>query len=470
MSDYLPADDSVPTIRIESEDWPSPTVPLRSNDWKDWRQRDPTPDPESPFSLSYGDNFPDNGDSDDINRLNNNDLSQFWSNIIASAPPLPLGSPTPQMGSGFQHSDMAGSGTHWGHPYQGTFLSVTAEEFRAAETSVLSTGFRFSDGPLEPLSNDMPPLVNFAGVSYMTDGNDTFNSYGVSDTNEAQTSFNNPHPPSLTVNITSPAFAEQTPSLVSSSSIDHDEYFRGRHSSAAEHRHRPYPGARTRSLSTSRQAASPYHIPDIPRSSRGRAASVSHIVHTVDTSSPYASAHYLTVPGSSMTSPAHSGPHILPSDGSGAGFLLISSVSETSPGYVEPNFHFFNPSNGNGQSSPGEVNRVVDAMAYSLEETSITEPGPSSPSMPDSNDIVRHKVATPNVTQAMIIRRKHPALFKCEVAGCTATFTTKQNLGNHINAHKGIRDFQCDVCTKKFGTRTVMIRHRARCAKKAGAS
>lgn len=52
-------------------------------------------------------------------------------------------------------------------------------------------------------------------------------------------------------------------------------------------------------------------------------------------------------------------------------------------------------------------------------------------------------------------------LFKCDV--CSQTFRLKRHLKIHVDRiHRGLRDFHCDFCEKRFYTRVELIRHKRR--------
>jgi hypothetical protein len=69
------------------------------------------------------------------------------------------------------------------------------------------------------------------------------------------------------------------------------------------------------------------------------------------------------------------------------------------------------------------------------------------------------QVATDKTKLASIRRRKKAARFFCHVLGCDQSFTAKHNLLNHLNSHRGARNFECPFCGNKFGTKTVLRRH-----------
>ncbi|KIY51783.1 hypothetical protein FISHEDRAFT_56455 [Fistulina hepatica ATCC 64428] len=73
----------------------------------------------------------------------------------------------------------------------------------------------------------------------------------------------------------------------------------------------------------------------------------------------------------------------------------------------------------------------------------------------------KQKVATPAMVKASTRRRRKPANFKCEF--CTADFTAKHNLQNHLRSHKGVREFECSLCGMTFTNPGVRDRHRLKC-------
>ncbi|KAF9260011.1 hypothetical protein L218DRAFT_622873 [Marasmius fiardii PR-910] len=83
-----------------------------------------------------------------------------------------------------------------------------------------------------------------------------------------------------------------------------------------------------------------------------------------------------------------------------------------------------------------------------------------------SGNEYRENVGSPAIVKASTDRRKKPARFKCNQANCESTFTTKQNLRNHLNSHLGIKKFACGTCGKTFTTLHVRERHQNTCRAK----
>ncbi|KAJ6624094.1 hypothetical protein B0H10DRAFT_765264 [Mycena sp. CBHHK59/15] len=73
-------------------------------------------------------------------------------------------------------------------------------------------------------------------------------------------------------------------------------------------------------------------------------------------------------------------------------------------------------------------------------------------------------VGTPAGTWAAKARRKELKLATYVCHFCSADFTTKHNLDNHVNSHLGHRPYRCGKCSKTFTTRGVKKRHESRCS------
>ncbi|KAJ7202266.1 hypothetical protein C8J57DRAFT_403933 [Mycena rebaudengoi] len=66
-------------------------------------------------------------------------------------------------------------------------------------------------------------------------------------------------------------------------------------------------------------------------------------------------------------------------------------------------------------------------------------------------------------TQAASRPRKNKPSFRCKFEACSATFTSKHNLKNHMNSHYGIRPYGCPKCDATFTTPAVKSRHFKSC-------
>ncbi|KAJ7592808.1 hypothetical protein C8J56DRAFT_483188 [Mycena floridula] len=117
------------------------------------------------------------------------------------------------------------------------------------------------------------------------------------------------------------------------------------------------------------------------------------------------------------------------------------------------------------------------SMTVSLDEA---VPGDDEPGL-ELQAGFRPKVDFQAIEKASGSRRTKPALFKCSLAGCFATFTAKHNLqsiypafsdifsrltdifADHINSHKGIRAYHCPQCRRGFATSHVLTRHKKKC-------
>ncbi|KAJ7814182.1 hypothetical protein B0H13DRAFT_461703 [Mycena leptocephala] len=71
------------------------------------------------------------------------------------------------------------------------------------------------------------------------------------------------------------------------------------------------------------------------------------------------------------------------------------------------------------------------------------------------------QVASPAGVHAGNLRRKKEVQFYCKY--CSAGFTAKHNLRNHLNSHEGKRPHVCVSCSVSFTTRGVRRRHEKTC-------
>ncbi|KAJ8088508.1 hypothetical protein PM082_022581 [Marasmius tenuissimus] len=70
-------------------------------------------------------------------------------------------------------------------------------------------------------------------------------------------------------------------------------------------------------------------------------------------------------------------------------------------------------------------------------------------------------VAKPTVLEASLARRKKEGKYSCHL--CSATFTEKHGVTNHLNSHYGIKPHECARCGKRFGTTHTRNRHAKTC-------
>lgn len=77
---------------------------------------------------------------------------------------------------------------------------------------------------------------------------------------------------------------------------------------------------------------------------------------------------------------------------------------------------------------------------------------------PPSQNPVRDRVASVQVTDFAKRRRKQSGRGQFECQWCGADFTAKHNLKHHINSHLQIKKHHC-VCGNSFGTRYSLKRH-----------
>lgn len=133
--------------------------------------------------------------------------------------------------------------------------------------------------------------------------------------------------------------------------------------------------------------------------------------------------------------------------------------------------HEYGPTRGHDPRRHATARFVEDGKFYQLHNSSTNlnlhkPPAYRSPTCSTEGEafhavdrgLFRKRIATSGVLKAAEKRRQRVPAFKCPI--CNYSLTSKDNLKNHINAHNGIRPFECDTCSKKFGTRSVLNRHR----------
>ncbi|KAL0067706.1 hypothetical protein AAF712_005146 [Marasmius tenuissimus] len=83
---------------------------------------------------------------------------------------------------------------------------------------------------------------------------------------------------------------------------------------------------------------------------------------------------------------------------------------------------------------------------------------PSGGAVPE---IISPTVAKPTVLEASLARRKKEGKYSCHL--CSATFTERHGVTNHLNSHYGIKPHKCTRCGKNFGTTHTRNRHVKTC-------
>lgn len=225
----------------------------------------------------------------------------------------------------------------------------------------------------------------------------------------------------------------KTPSTSTSSPLDDDRRGRARglwDSSRELHRHKPYPGARTRSLSISRnlEQEHPPNRPSRPRSSSAACTEGSRSSEETCTQS-----QYLTVPGRSPSSSERAEPvsdnylqlYTSAPDDHAIAKQTLAVYSDFIPSVsLWPNIsHTVTAQNEFGHFEIPNRDEKADA-AHNHRLTPIAELAKGV-----DGGAVRSTVATTAVVSAAQKRRKHPVgAFKCNMPGCQADFTTNQNL------------------------------------------
>ena len=71
-----------------------------------------------------------------------------------------------------------------------------------------------------------------------------------------------------------------------------------------------------------------------------------------------------------------------------------------------------------------------------------------------NSGLSKHRAIKHNDTEAA-------TTLQCNV--CNTKFTTKGHLQGHVNAHHGIKLFQCDICKSRYAYRSSFLRHTVTC-------
>ncbi|KIL56836.1 hypothetical protein M378DRAFT_362039 [Amanita muscaria Koide BX008] len=129
---------------------------------------------------------------------------------------------------------------------------------------------------------------------------------------------------------------------------------------------------------------------------------------------------------------------------------------------------------GNGLSPPGDVlwplpipsngaaglptsSTITDFLAHSPVGTSIA--GPRIIDLVAAENL--RVVGSPQIQQAAGKRRKKNGIYECTFrnVGCNATFTAPHNLRYHLNAHRGLKPYECTECSYAAASPTTLKRH-----------
>ncbi|GLB40534.1 hypothetical protein LshimejAT787_0804050 [Lyophyllum shimeji] len=118
------------------------------------------------------------------------------------------------------------------------------------------------------------------------------------------------------------------------------------------------------------------------------------------------------------------------------------------------------------QSAASGPSQPAVHLSPSTRTPELPSPSPSQGDMFRAYDArsgitypIRHRdtIASEAVLIASEKRRKKAANHQCPT--CNQFLTSKDNLNNHLDAHKGIRRHRCEYCLERFRTRSVLKRH-----------
>ncbi|KDQ54362.1 hypothetical protein JAAARDRAFT_406213 [Jaapia argillacea MUCL 33604] len=79
-------------------------------------------------------------------------------------------------------------------------------------------------------------------------------------------------------------------------------------------------------------------------------------------------------------------------------------------------------------------------------------------SSPTPVQSVRVSPAGLRASRARRADRERPGAFICEI--CFQDFTRRCNLDAHTRSHLGLKPYACTECTRQFGTKSVLNRHK----------
>ncbi|ESK94251.1 hypothetical protein Moror_8236 [Moniliophthora roreri MCA 2997] len=145
-------------------------------------------------------------------------------------------------------------------------------------------------------------------------------------------------------------------------------------------------------------------------------------------------------------------------------YLPISPVLSRIPSDASGRSHL----QFSGSSSSCETTEIFpkgETMGYSSmlpSPISDNNPSPSATASPPSDCTRRPRLAKDGVIRASESRRKYKAEYQCP---CGQSFTTRNGLSNHDKAHRGIKEFKCQHCSKDFVTKHDCKRHQKSCCK-----
>ncbi|KIL58500.1 hypothetical protein M378DRAFT_86432 [Amanita muscaria Koide BX008] len=71
------------------------------------------------------------------------------------------------------------------------------------------------------------------------------------------------------------------------------------------------------------------------------------------------------------------------------------------------------------------------------------------------------KVGSEKLDEASNKRRKNGAKHHCSI--CNRTLTTKHNLKNHVNSHRGLKPYKCGKCPYAAASPATTKRHQLTC-------